>query len=537
MLFKNITNVSLQTKITGLLLAVIVGLILLLSGFFAYSKIEQIISNKYNLSMQTARTVSLLPSVTEGLTETQSRQSLQFLTDQFSMENDADFIIVQDKDGRILTHPKDEYLGRIQQFKSGYRARVFGGYYNMETEEFIGPSIVGIAPIMSSTGSVQGVVTVGYLKANLWSLIYDRVEIILYVSIAVIVIGILLGYLLARHIRKEIFGYEPREIAELYRNRDTLLSSLNEGVVATSRDSMVTLINESAKKLLDVGHSYVNKPISSLLPNLDYQNVYETKKGKLNQELFINNKTLIVNLLPILTNDKVTGLVATFRDKTEVTEMLNMLSEVKQYSDDLRAQTHEYSNQMHLLHGMLQLGKYDEVLEMVGQEINHHDKINRHIFDQIEDTNVQAILIGKFGKASEKKVDFNIDENSYLSPLPSHIEASDLMIIIGNLIDNAVDEVSSDPNPGVSFSTIDLGNDIIFEVTDNGRGIEKEVLEQIFQPGYSMKKEGLEGKKGFGLANVKSTVDKLNGVIEVAATPDGTIVTVYIPKTDEEVAE
>ncbi|WP_010529786.1 ATP-binding protein [Lentibacillus jeotgali] len=531
-MFKNITNVSLQTKITGLLLAVIIGLILILSGLFTYSKIEQIISNKYNLSMQTARTVSLLPSVTEGLEEEETRQSLQFLTDQYSMENDADFIIVQDKDGRILTHPNDDYLGRVHEFKSGYRARVFGGYYNMETEEFIGPSIVGVAPIMSSTGSVRGVVTVGYLKENLWSLIYDRVEIILYVSMAVIVIGILLGYFLARHIRKEIFGYEPREIAQLYCNRDTLLSSLNEGVIATDKDSMVTLINESAKKLLDVGDSYVNKPITSLLPNLDYQGVYETKEGKLNQELFINNKTLIVNLLPLLANSTVTGVVVSFRDKTEITEMLNMLSEVKQYSDDLRAQTHEYSNQMHLMYGLLQLGKYDEVLALIDREINNLDKINRSIFDQIEDTNVQAILIGKVGKASEKKIDFDIDEDSYLSPLPSHIEVSDLMIIIGNLIDNAVEEVSAKLNPRVSFSTIDLGNDIIFEITDNGEGIDKEEVEKVFWAGYSTKKEGLEGKKGFGLANVKSSVEKLNGVIEVESTSDGTIVTVYIPKKE-----
>ncbi|QKY68429.1 hypothetical protein [Lentibacillus sp. CBA3610] len=115
-LLKRLTNVSLQTKITGLLLGVIISLILILSGFFTYSNIQQIISNKYTLSLQTARTVSALPSITEGLNENQTRQSLQFLTDQFSLENDADFIIVQDKYGRVLTHPDDEYLGRIHKF-------------------------------------------------------------------------------------------------------------------------------------------------------------------------------------------------------------------------------------------------------------------------------------------------------------------------------------------------------------------------------------------------------------------------------------
>ncbi|WP_176446352.1 sensor histidine kinase [Lentibacillus sp. CBA3610] len=401
----------------------------------------------------------------------------------------------------------------------------------METDEFTGPAIVGIAPVLSSSENVLGVVTVGYLKKELWSLIFERIRIIMYFSIIVIVIGIGLGYLLARHIRKETLGYEPREIAELYRNRDALLTSLNEGVVATNEDRMVTLINKSAKKLLGINNSYTKRHITTLLPNLDYQKVYEDRKGKLNQETVINNKTLIVNLVPTLTDQNTTGLVATLRDKTEITELINTLSEVKRYSDDLRAQTHEHSNQMHLIYGMLQLGKYDEVLSLIDKEISNLEMINRSIFEQIKDSNVQAVLIGKIGKASEKKIDLIIDQESYLSPLPPHIESSDLVTIIGNLIDNALDAVVSQQNPSVSFSAIDIGNDIIFEIADNGNGIEEQKIKKIFQSGYSTKKQG-EEKRGFGLANVKSTVEKLNGVIQVDSTSQGTTVTVYIPKNE-----
>ncbi|QKY68430.1 sensor histidine kinase [Lentibacillus sp. CBA3610] len=422
-------------------------------------------------------------------------------------------------------------LAGSTNFRDGYKARVFGGYYNLETDEFTGPAIVGIAPVLSSSENVLGVVTVGYLKKELWSLIFERIRIIMYFSIIVIVIGIGLGYLLARHIRKETLGYEPREIAELYRNRDALLTSLNEGVVATNEDRMVTLINKSAKKLLGINNSYTKRHITTLLPNLDYQKVYEDRKGKLNQETVINNKTLIVNLVPTLTDQNTTGLVATLRDKTEITELINTLSEVKRYSDDLRAQTHEHSNQMHLIYGMLQLGKYDEVLSLIDKEISNLEMINRSIFEQIKDSNVQAVLIGKIGKASEKKIDLIIDQESYLSPLPPHIESSDLVTIIGNLIDNALDAVVSQQNPSVSFSAIDIGNDIIFEIADNGNGIEEQKIKKIFQSGYSTKKQG-EEKRGFGLANVKSTVEKLNGVIQVDSTSQGTTVTVYIPKNE-----
>ncbi|GAB3055100.1 ATP-binding protein [Virgibacillus ainsalahensis] len=528
-LINRLFNASLQTKITGLLLGVIIAIILILSTFYAYSTVEQILANKNRLSMQTARTVSLLPSVKDALEEGDGRKSLQFLTDQFSMENEADFIIIQDKKGRILTHPNEEYLGKVQAFDDGFKARVFGGYYNMESAEFLAPSIVGIAPIFSETGSVLGVTTVGYLKGSTLALIYERIRFILYLSVAVIIIGVVLGYLLARHIRKETFGYEPREIAALYSRQDTLLSSLNEGVVAADEHGKTTLINNSAKDLLEITDAYIHRPVGELLPTLEYNEVYETKDAKLNQEIYLRNKALIVNMAPMFTQGEFSGVVAIIRDRTEITEMINTLSEVKKYSDDLRAQTHEFANKMHLISGMLQLGNYSQVMEMIDREMNHIQKNNRSIFNQIEDTNVQAILIGKMGKASEKKIDFMIDEGSYLSPLPPHIEVAELITIIGNLVDNALEEVMVVSRPFVVFSTIDIGKDIIFEVSDNGSGMKEEDQETIFQPGYSTKGNG-NTRRGFGLYNVRAAVNKLNGSIEVDSSQQGTTITVYIPK-------
>lgn len=209
--------------------------------------------------------------------------------------------------------------------------------------------------------------------------------------------------------------------------------------------------------------------------------------------------------------------------------MVNTLSEVKKYSDDLRAQTHEHSNKMHLISGMLQLGNYDQVMDLIDREMNHIQKNNRSIFNQIEDKNVQAILIGKMGRASEKKIDFTVDAGSYLSPLPPHIEAAELITIIGNLVDNALEAVISVSHPLVIFSTIDIGKDIIFEVSDNGSGMKEENQETIFQLGYSTKGER-DTKRGYGLYNVKDAVNKLNGSIEIDTSHQGTTITVYIPK-------
>jgi len=539
-LLKRLKNASLQTKITGLLLGIIILVIMILSGIFAYTNIEQIVSNKYKLSLQTAKTVALLPSVREGITDENNRQLLQYLTDQFSIENDADFIIIQDKDGRILTHPEEDYLGEVHEFQDGHMARVFGGVYNIESNEFIGPSMVGIAPIMSDSGNILGVATVGYLKENVYAAIFDRLKSIIYFTIIVIAIGFGLGYLLTRHIRKETMGYEPREIAALYREQYALLSSLSEGVVATNKKGEITIINPAARDFfhLDDTSLYINQPIHKLIPNIDYNSVTKLKKRNLQKETYLHNKMMIISVVPIMDNKGFDGMVVILRDKTEMTEMINTLSEVKQYSDDLRAQAHEFFNKLHLISGMLQMGKYQEVLDFISKEATNAQKSNRLIFKQIEDVNVQAILLGKNGKASEKKVDFRIDENSYLSPLPKQIEVPDLITIIGNLIDNAFEEVIRNASPEnqakVIFSALDFGSDIIFEVTDNGSGMKEQEINKLFQPGYSTKESHEEQTRGFGLFNVKSAVDKYNGSIEVDSDSKGTTVTVYIPKESRE---
>ncbi|MFP3416388.1 sensor histidine kinase, partial [Bacillus sp. SIMBA_074] len=82
--------------------------------------------------------------------------------------------------------------------------------------------------------------------------------------------------------------------------------------------------------------------------------------------------------------------------------------------------------------------------------------LNRVVFEQIKDTKVQALLLGKIGKASEKKIIFEIDSQSYLEKLPDHIKLSQLTLILGNIIDNALEAVSGMEEPLVKFFATDI---------------------------------------------------------------------------------
>ncbi len=142
--------------------------------------------------------------------------------------------------------------------------------------------------------------------------------------------------------------------------------------------------------------------------------------------------------------------------------------------------------------------------------------------------NLLVILLGKIGVASEKKILFEMNQESYLEKLPDHILLSQVTLILGNIIDNAFDAVADVKKPTISFFATDIGENIVFEISDNGKGISDEDLSSIFQMGFTSK-EG-ESKRGYGLANAEKAVKELGGMIEVDNGLENTIFTVYLPK-------
>lgn len=191
------------------------------------------------------------------------------------------------------------------------------------------------------------------------------------------------------------------------------------------------------------------------------------------------------------------------------------------------AQTHEFSNKLYAILGLLELGEYDEAIDLIKEEYAIQNEQHDLLFHNIHSQQVQAILLGKISKASEKKVKLVIDENSSLAPLPAHIGLSHLITIIGNLIDNAFEAVAEQSVKEVLFFITDMGHDIVIEVSDTGPGVPPEKIEAVFERGYSSK--GM--RRGYGLANVKDSVRELGGWIELAnQKTGGAVFTVFIPK-------
>lgn len=525
-------KLSLQTKIFGLVLLLGLLLILLLAVFYSFMESKQIEENKGRMALQISKTVSVIPNIISAFQTNDPSKTIQPIAEKIRKETGAEFVVIGNKDGIRYSHPVKSLIGKKMRGGDNERALQKGQYYVSKAKGSLGPSIRGKSPILNEKGEVIGIVSVGFLLEDIQQQILKKVSKVIYVALFAFLISLIGSTLLARNIRKDTMGLEPYEIAALYKEKNAVLHGVKEGILAIDQDGFITMMNQPAKKLLQIKGSVRHLKVDGLFPSDYLYQVLRSGNPIIDKEVVWKDKTVIVNCTPLYEENGISGVVASFRDKTEIEHMLNTISEVKRYSEDLRAQTHEFTNKLYVLQGLLQLGEYEQAVEMIQNETRVLQIQNSVVFNQIKDTKIQAILLGKLGKASEKKINFEIDTDSYLEVLPPHFKLSNLILIIGNLLDNAFEAVYEVDFPTVKFFATDIGSDIIFEVSDNGKGISEKEIPLLFNKGFTTK-HGDE-LRGFGLSNAEEAVQEMNGMIEVQSNQDGgTVFTVYLPKTNE----
>lgn len=503
-------------------------LILLLTSYYTYMNGKQIEEDRGRLALEISKSVSLMPSVIEAFELENPSERIQPIVERIRQKTGAEFIVVGNREGIRYSHPNESEIGKKMTGGDSLRALEDGEYYVSEARGSLGRSMRGKSPIFNEDGEIIGVVSVGFLVEDIEKQIFKILSKEMLISLVAFIASILSSYLLSRSIRKDTLGLEPYEIANLYKEKNAVLHSVQEGILSIDNKGMITSMNQRAKVLLGINGSVRHSKVDGFFPASQLYEVLKTGHPLFDKEMTWKEKTMIVSCTPILDGKNVRGVVASFREKTEIEQMINTLSEMKTYSEELRAQTHEFTNKLYVLSGLLQLGEYDEAIKMIQGETSELEFQNQIVFKQIKDTKVQVILLGKLGKASEKKILFEIDSESYIDKLPEHINLSQLTLIMGNIIDNAFEAVQNSQRPSVKFFATDLGEDIIFEVSDNGNGISDDDLPALFNRGFTSK-EG-ENPRGYGLFNANRAVKELGGIIEVQNGKENTVFTVYLPK-------
>ncbi|MHC0617038.1 ATP-binding protein [Paenibacillus sp. M.A.Huq-82] len=464
----------------------------------------------------TARTVAGLPSIVNGLTEQRLRGEINPIAERIRIINDVDYIVVMDMDGIRLSHPSTARIGEFSQGADEHSAFAEHTYLSKAKGEQ-GTALRAFVPVMNEQHEQVGVVLVGQLVPGLTGVILAmRGQIYVTVFLSLL-FGVWGSWLLSRHIKEQMFQLEPEEIAKLLVERTATFNAMHEGVIAIDSGEFVTVFNDKAKNMLRIEGDVLGRPIREVLPDTRLPEILQLNHPIFNQELHIGPAHILSNRVPIKVGNQTVGAVAIFQDRSEVTKIAEELTGVRAFVDALRVQNHEYMNKLHTIGGLIQLGSKQKALDYLFQTIEAQSELSGFISSKIANESAAGLLLGKISRGRELGIDVRLDRASNLMRFPENLDQHDMVVILGNLIENAFDALKDKEGHKEVFISIEQDEDVLsILVEDNGSGMDEETKRRMFERDYSTK---AKENRGIGLYLIHNIVNKCGGRLVVESEP------------------
>lgn len=482
-----------------------------------------------------AQTVAAYGNVVQALqqanqpgTDISSDSALERDINRLRQRLGIDFISIFNRQSLRLTHPDPELVGL--PFQGGDEGpSLQGRTYSSRAQGTLGTSIRGFSPVMDGNGQVIGAVAVGVTLATLGDrLAENRLSVLLGVALLML-FGVLGAGWLARYLKHVLMGLEPHQIARLVEERQAILGSVHEGILAIDSEGRISLTNAAAHQLLHRAGLDVpvyGTRIDTWLPQAGLMEVLREGKASLDREVLINGLSLLTNRMPIRHQGQIIGAVATFRDTSEVHMLAEELTGVRRYAEALRAATHEFKNKLHAMLGLVQMKEYTALHDYMLELADHHVAPGAALVREVEEPVLAGFLLGKQSEARERGIVLSIEVEEPIPAPESSTLIHTLVIIIGNLLENAFDAVSEQDERHV---TLTLGHDeslLSLHVQDTGTGISDALKQRIFQRGISTK----GAHRGLGLAMVREQIEAHDGDLALySEPPHGTLIEVTLP--------
>jgi two-component system CitB family sensor kinase/CitB family two-component system sensor histidine kinase CitS len=494
-----------------LLVGALVLMILSIQGFYLNQRYAQLMEYQIGQrALNVARTLAANPTLVQAFDEPDPSATIQYLAEAIRLSTGASFVVVGNRDSIRYAHPLPERIGQRMVGEDNDPALLKGEEYISVATGSLGPSIRGKVPVRDSNQAIIGVISVGFLASEVGERIEQDLHQNLVLMMGVAFVGLVGAFLIANRFKKVILGLEPHEIALQFKQKEAILQSIHEGIIAVDHSGRVTLANSGARKFLhpEDRSELVGRNVTEALPHSRLQEVLQTGEAQYDRDTWVGDQLVVVNRVPIVVEGQVEGAVATFRSRTEILDLSRSLAEVRQLADSLREQAHDFSNKLHTLAGLLQLGRVQEAIEMIGAESALEQARLTLLQSRVKDAALSGLLAGKIMRARQQGIEIDIDEGSMLEVTLSTTGRDALLTIVGNLLDNACEApraLGQSAKVGLSFT--DMGEDIVFEVEDNGSGVPLEWADTIFHKGISTK----GSDRGIGLSIVRQLCVDLGG--------------------------
>ncbi len=496
-------------------------------SWWSYSayQLDETLTQQISLRAQVqSQQLSQLPSLVAAVQSGSAEAVSQIITGVQSV-SDADFITVSDRAGIRLAHPVEDRVGLHVTGGDIERALSSGASYLSYGVGSLGPSIRYISPILSSDGSVIGMIKVGYLidTLDLWT--SERLIPLFLIGFGAVCICIWLSWKFSHYVRKQMQEMEPWQLKQALKTYQGVLEATYEGLVAINSQGQLYLINDSARSML----SYSESAGGEFKDRIDNPNCFSLAgEDYINRLIRVNGKNLVVNRVTLRTSDgEPYGGVFSLRDQNEMHVLSEKISQVTQYMENMRVTRHEYQNKLSTISGLLQMGAYDKALSACLSQA----KASQSQLDSLSALHTQpalsALILANACTANERGVAFSVDCQSDLSLLSKGLSEEQLCGLIGNLAQNSLDAVKGKENGRVDIRILESHNEYTIQVVNNGAPVECD-LDSLCELGFTTKQN--KSEHGVGMHIVRSIVEQGLGHMELDSDDLETAFTIYFPK-------
>ncbi|MBL7252805.1 sensor histidine kinase [Paractinoplanes lichenicola] len=502
-----------RLSFAGQLLLLQLAIVLLVVGAVAAVSIAEADASFRRVEGERLRSVgentAINRTVRLGLDNPLGREALETVAESARAVSGASYVVVADAAGIIVTGPDAGRAAPMGE-STGLTGRSWVGVITDGAK-----SLAAHVPVLDErTGAFIGLIIVGRTYPTLVEQLGTAVTNLVTYLVLGIALGVGGSLLLARRVKRQTLGLEPREIAGLVEHREAMLHGIKEGVIGTDSAHRVTLANDEAIRLLGMPTDLVGRSLEEQRLEPALLDVLTGRSEGVDQVVLSDDRVVVLNRQPVVMRDRTVGSVTTLRDRTELTALRRELDVSRHTTDTLRAQAHEFVNRLHTIAGLVELGEHDEVVRYITRTSELHESLDREVTQVVRDTALAALLIAKASLASEQGVTLSIGEGTDLPPVDDRLSA-DLVTVVGNLIDNAFDALA--PGGSIAVTVREEGGEVVVTVTDSGPGVAPDLAERVFQQGYSTK-DAQQGHHGLGLAMIRLICVHRGGSVRVSGS-------------------
>ncbi|MFF5495565.1 ATP-binding protein [Streptomyces aquilus] len=471
-------------------------------------------------AMAVAGAVADSPSVRQAIHTPDPSARLQPYALRVMLDADVDFVTIMNTHGIRWTHPTESEIGK--KFLGRIGPALAGESFTETYTGTLGRSVRAVTPI-TEDGKVIGLVSAGIKVEAISKRVQGQLTALLGVAGGALALGAIGTYAINARLRRHTHGMNAAELSRMHDYHQAALHAVREGLLMLDGQFRVALINDGGRELLGVASEgdVVGRSVADLGLPAPLTGALLASEPRVDEVHLAADRVLVVNTSPVSGGER-RGTVVTLRDVTELQSLMGELDSERGFTQALRSQAHEAANRLHTVVSLIELGRAEEAVDFATAELELAQALTDQVVAAVSEPVLAALLLGKTAQANERGVELVVSEDSRLDDglLPASLPSRDLVTILGNLIDNAVDAAQGSVGARVTVTAYTDGGELVLRVADTGAGVDPAHAEAVFQRGFSTKPAG-PGGRGLGLALVRQAVARHEGALGVAEAEGG----------------